>query len=136
MSDKKYLQHELILSIEDVNDEFVRVTVKNEETGVENTQKISKALAPYIFTDEPTDPTKLQDLTVEPMVKEILAIFVKYDPRLEDIKVALQRSRDTLMRNVERADDLKYGMSYLDRRLHIYHELLLDNEFKEIPSGK
>lgn len=132
---KQYIQHETIIDIKDFDESYNIVVTKDEESEVVREQKISKELLPYITTDTPVDATKLQDLTLQPIVKEILGIFLRYDPRLEDIRVALQRSGDTLMRNVEAADDIKYGVPYHDRRVHIYHELLLGDK-KEIPSGK
>ncbi len=133
-----YLQDKLIISEIQFDESTTIVNLLDEESNVESQEEISSELLPFIKTEEPIDASELQKLTVGAIEKELLTVLLRFSPRLEDIRICLQRAGDTIMRNVERADDLFYGIPYLDRRISVYHKILLEHENakKEIPMGK
>lgn len=129
-----YIEHKLITSEIPLENGLIEVTLQDLTSGKITTDKISSELIECIRTEEPIDATELKEKTVKAIEKELLAVFLRFNPRAEDVKPILQQVGNTLSRNIEHADDIKYGIPFEDRRLHIYHELLTEAE--RIPSGK
>lgn len=123
-----YVEDKTITSEKPQDDGFTLVTLYDEVSKKEKEHLISTELLPFIKSEEPIDATELQNRTLVPLVKELLSVMRRFDPRVEDIKPALDRTFLTLKRNMEEADDVFYGTPMEDRRLHTYNNILLNRK--------
>ncbi len=131
-----YIEHKLITSETPRPDGRTEVILMDEASKEETTELISSELLPFIRTETPIDATELRKLSCAPIVKEMMIVLQRFYPRVEDIQHILQYVGNSVKINVERADDLKYGKPYLDRRLDVYDDILRASNPPEIPEGK
>lgn len=100
-----------------------------------STELISAELIEHIRTEEAIDATALRERSAQPIVKEILTVLHRFDPRVEDVTYILQTVGSSLMRNIISADDAFYGIPKEDRRVRLFHNILVKKNV-EIPEGK
>jgi hypothetical protein len=100
-----------------------------------STERISSELIEHIRTEEAIDATALRERSSQPIVKEILTVLHRFDPRVEDVTYILQTVGTSLMRNIVNADDAFYGVPKEDRRVRLFHDILIKKNV-EIPEGK
>jgi len=89
-----------IVSLEEEGKNSVKLTLDDHSV-----EEVSKKMYANVVTDEPADLTKLRDLRVQPVVEDVLKVFLDWDIKTSEVEYVQALVIQSLNENMKEADE-------------------------------
>lgn len=92
--------------------------------------ELSAKMAEVAITKKPIDLTKLRDLRLRPIAKEMLQMWLDWDIKVSEVEYLSTLAITSLNENIEKASEKLWGGAHIDRTTSEIDKVLKDGEIK------